>query len=65
MEGEEGSGGQRGVWALGGAMAATGTKEFCGGTLQWQHVCASVCVFFSSFFLLVISNTHPLSDIII
>lgn len=56
----------RGESGLRGAMAATGTKEVCGGRLQQQQqracvvlcVCVCVCEFFFFLCLLDVSNIH-------
>lgn len=67
MEGEEGSGGQRGARATAGDGSYGDKGGLWGETARAAcvSVCVSVCVVFFFFFLLDISNIHSLEDVII
>lgn len=49
MEREEGSGGQSGVWAMGGRCSQADKRGLWGETIVAPCVCASVCIFLPLF----------------
>lgn len=62
MEGEEGSGGQRGEWATGGDGSYRDKGGLWGKTATTECMCGFVCVCVCEFFfflcLLDVSNIH-------